>query len=109
MANDLAFSELAAALPAGAVTFTGGEILVHVGVITGDTYTALTDLGVVEFMYKIRSACTDAQTTSNATLDAGEAALAAFPNFAYGIPTAAGEVPVTQITAITLPLNTGTV
>lgn len=109
--KDLTFAQLAAELPAGAVTYDAGnsDILISVKAVTGDTYTGLANTGVVEALYKVRAAATDAQTTANAALAAGDTPLAAFPNFAYGIPNAEGEVPVTQTTNVVIPLNIGTV
>lgn len=107
--RDLTFQQLAAALPANSVTVSAGKVMIDVSAITGDNLTALTDEGVVEFLYKLRSACTDAQTTANAALAAGDTPLAAFPNFAYGVPTAQGEVPVTSLINVVIPLSLGTV
>jgi hypothetical protein len=107
--TDLSFAELAAELPAGAVTYAAGtsDILISVKAVTGDTYAALTDEGVAEALFKIRAAATDAQETVNAAQADGEK-LAAFPDFSYGTPVD-GKITVSQVSTFVLPLATSTI
>ena len=109
--DDLTFSELAAALPAGAVTFAGGDITLSMSAITGDTYTALTDPGVVEGIYKLLRGAATAQVTANDALDpaAGDIELGAFLTSAFSIPDENGNVFVTQRALVSIPLNDATV
>ncbi len=105
--TDLTFDELNTALGGSAISLSGSDVVISVSAITGDTYTALTDEGVIEFLYKIRSACTDAQDTANATLADGEK-LDSFPGFSFSPPTD-NQVEVTQSQTFRIPLNTSTV
>lgn len=105
--TDLTFDELNTALGGTAVTLSGSDIVISVSAITGDTYTALTDEGVLELLYKIRSACTIAQDTANETLVAGER-LSSFPGFSFS-PPADGFVTVTQSHTVRIPLDSATV
>ncbi|WP_036488030.1 hypothetical protein [Myxosarcina sp. GI1] len=105
--EDLTFEELNTALGVDAFSLSGSDIVVSVSAITGDTYTALTDEGTIEFLYKLRSACTTAQDTANEGLTAGEQ-LDSFPGFSYS-PPADGYVTVTQSHTVQIPLDTATV
>lgn len=106
--TDLTFDELNTALGGSAISFAAGVISIDVSAITGDTYTALTDAGVLEFLFKLRKACGVAQTTVNATQIAGER-LAAFPGFSYSSPDANGIVTVSQAHTVLLPLTDSSV
>lgn len=55
----------------GAAIFTlsGTDISLDVSLLTGDTYTALTDEGVLEAFFKFRQLAFRAQETVNATLN----------------------------------------
>jgi hypothetical protein len=108
MANDLTWQQLDTALGGGVITLAGNDIVISASGITGDTYAAATDSGVAEFMFKLRSACTDAQATLNESLPEGEEALNAFPGFSYG-PLINGEVTVTQQQSVKMRLDTSTV
>lgn len=99
---DLTFDELNTALGGAAITQNGDDITISVKAVTGDTKDALTNEGVIEFLYKLRSACTAAQDTANETLDAGER-LDSFPPFSFS-PPADGYVNVTQSQTVRLPL-----
>ncbi len=102
--TDLTWDELNIALGGAAVTLAGGVLTISVNAVTGDTYAALTEEGVLEFMYKLRSACGNAQTTANESLETGEQ-LASFPPYAFG-PLVDEEVSVTQLQTIALRLDT---
>ncbi len=108
---DLTFSELLAELPAGSITYDdpNDDIKISTKAITGDTYAALTDEGVIELLYKIRVACGKAQTTVNADLDPGDAPLTTFLPFVYNAPNAAGNVIVNQVQTVRIPLSDSTV
>lgn len=86
MANDLTWEQLAAALPNGAITFTGTTITLDAEIITGDAYTALGNEGVSEFIHKLLNGASTAQTTANTSLPVGSR-LAAFPRVAFGVPS----------------------
>lgn len=105
--TDLTFDELNTALGGSAITFAGNDVTISVSAITGDTYTALTDNGVIEFLYKFRTACGNAQEVANATLLPGEL-LDSFPGFSFSPPNN-NEVQVTQSHTIKIPLDTSTV
>ncbi|AFZ57653.1 hypothetical protein H6G54_26785 [Anabaena cylindrica FACHB-243] len=90
---------------AGAISVVGGQVVIDVETITGETSTAMTAEGVVEFIYKLRDAAGRAQLTVNENQAVGEQ-LDSFPAFSYSAPTADGFVNVTQVSAFTIPLNT---
>jgi hypothetical protein len=92
------------------LTLTGDVINLNVKALTGDSYTALDNNGVLEMMFKIRKLCTEAQSTVNEN-DATNASeeLNSFPNFSYGIPSSDGYVEVTQTQAMKLPINANTI
>jgi hypothetical protein len=110
--QDLTFADInieAVALPSIAApifTLSGTDILMNVSVLTGDTFTALSETGFIEMMYKIRKLANSAQTTVNAAIATlPEEALTAFPNFTFGLPSAAGLVEVTQVQTVVLSLD----
>jgi len=105
--QDLTFDEMNTALGGSAISVSGTDVLISVSAITGDAYSALTDEGVIEFLYKFRSACTSAQEVANATLADGEK-LDSFPGFSFSPPNN-NEVRVTQSHIFKIPLDTSTV
>lgn len=105
--TDLTFDELNTALGGSAISHSTDDILISVKAITGDTYAGLTDEGVLEALYKIRSACSAAQATANELLASGER-LDSFPGFSFS-PPANGFVTVTQSHTVRIPLDSATV
>lgn len=107
--TDLTFAELNDALGGEAISFDSEnlDIKISIRVITGDTYNNLSNEGVLEALYKIRSACTTAQNTANETLDAGDR-LNSFPSFSFS-PPSDGFVTVTQSHTVRIPLDTAQV
>lgn len=105
--TDLTFDELNTALGGSAISFAGSDITISVSAITSDSYSALTDEGVIEFLYKFRKACSEAQEVANATLSPGEK-LDSFPGFSFSPPNN-NEVQVTQSHTFKIPLDTSTV
>ncbi len=105
--TDLTFEELNTALGATVFTSSGSDITLSVSALTGDTYTALTDEGIIEMLYKLRAACSTAQDTANEALVDGEK-LDSFPGFSFS-PPADGYVTVTQSQTVRIPLDTATV
>jgi coenzyme F420-reducing hydrogenase alpha subunit len=110
--QDLTFADLnveAIALPSIAApifTLSGTDILMNVTALTGDTFTALSETGFIEMMYKIRKLASLAQTTVNeATATTPEEELTAFPNFTFSLPSAEGLVEVTQVQSVVLSLD----
>lgn len=67
--RNLKFSELDTALGGGVLSYAANDITVSLAALTGDTYAALTDEGVVEVVAKLLNACQAAQATANAALD----------------------------------------
>lgn len=86
--KNLKFQELDTALGGGVLTYAAGNISISLSALTGDTYTALTNEGVVEVIAKLLNACYTAQETANAALVDGDTALTSF----FG-PTNAGYNP----------------
>ena len=104
---DLEFQELSDALPAGSLIEEADDIKISVKSVTGDSYSGLSSLGVIEFLYKIRTACGVAQETANATLPDGEK-LDSFPPFSFS-PPANGFSQVTQTQTVLIPLDPSTI
>lgn len=105
--TDLNFDELNNALGGSAITLDGDDIKISVKAVTGDSYSAITDEGVIEAIYKLRSACSVAQDAANETLDDADQ-LTSFPGFSLS-PPADGFVLVTQSQTVRIPLDTATV
>ncbi|OLP18083.1 hypothetical protein BST81_13745 [Leptolyngbya sp. 'hensonii'] len=105
--TDLTWQELQDELPANSITVSGGKVVIDVGVLTGDTVDALTDTGVLEFLYKIREAAGLAQETVNETQVDGEK-LDSFPGFTFS-PVIDGYVEVSQTSSFKLPVNTAVI
>ena len=89
-------------------SFSGDTITLDIKKLTGDSFTAITDEGVCEALFKLRKLAGEAQETVNATAQPGEE-LISFPPFTYGIPSANGLVTVNQIQTVRLPLLANTV
>ncbi|MEG4579360.1 hypothetical protein QUA71_06955 [Microcoleus sp. MON1_C5] len=92
--NDLSFAEVLAALTPEAVFVDGSKgICVDVSKVSGETsnLTLLSNLGVVEFCYKLLDACNRAQTTKNSTLPTGSK-LNAFADPSWSTPSSTGTV-----------------
>jgi hypothetical protein len=111
--KDLTWTELQTELTAlgynNAITLSSGKVVIDVGTITGETVDSLTDMGVVEFLYKVRQAAGNAQSTVNATISSASEQLSSFPGFSYSSPTSDGYVGVTQVTTVLIPLNTNNI
>lgn len=92
------------------LSITGDVISLDVKALTGDSYAALSDEGVLEMMFKLRKLCTDAQVATNAAVanDPTEE-LNSFPPFSYGIPSATGLVDVSQTQTMRIPITSNTV
>lgn len=106
--KDLSWDELNNALTANgitnAVSVVDGKVMIDVGAVTGDSTPALTNEGVVEFLYKVRESAGVAARLANETLDAGDQ-LNSFPAFSYGAPSEDGQIEVVQISTFNIPLN----
>jgi hypothetical protein len=91
-------------------SFNNGILSLNIGKLTGDTFTGLENLGVVESMFKLRKLCGEAQTAVNAEIANNPSEqLSSFPPFTFGIPSAQGLVAVTQVQTVQLPLMANTV
>lgn len=116
--DDLTFNDLATALgpDVNAIlvedlnTGLGEEIFISATAILAEPLVGgLGNKGVVEFMYKLRAACTKAQETANAALDPeNDELLTSFPAFSYD-PPVNGQVTVTQTQTVKIPLDNATV
>lgn len=106
--KDLTFQQINDSLNATVFTFDNG-IKLDVSSITGDTYTLLTNEGIVEFAFKLLKICYDTQRRLNGTntLDP----LSSFSSPFYGTvqntnpPTIEGSITVTGI----IPLDVNSV
>jgi len=112
--TDLTFEQLNDAAIADAnigeaiFSFAGDTITLDIKKLTGDAFSAITDEGVCEALFKLRKLAGDAQTEVNSTALPDEA-LTSFPPFTYGLPSANGLVRVNQIQTVQLPLLANTV
>ncbi|MEG4294217.1 hypothetical protein Q5692_35685 [Microcoleus sp. C2C3] len=92
--NDLTWAELLATLAPNSIFVDATKgICVSVSLVSGETtnLNALTQLGVVEFAYKLLDAANRAQTSKNATLPTGSK-LNAFGAPTWSTPTSTGTV-----------------
>lgn len=116
MANivDLSFDELNAAAIAdpnigqAIFSFAGDTITLDIKKLNGDAFSAITDLGILEMMFKLRRLAGSAQETANLAV-LPEEQLTSFPPFTYGLPSSEGLVRVNQIQTVQLPLLANTV
>lgn len=76
--KNLTFQELDTALGGDVLEYAAGDITVSLSALTGDTYTALTNEGVVEVMSKLLTACYTAQETANEALAPEDSGLTSF-------------------------------
>ncbi|WP_342597701.1 hypothetical protein VKI21_06985 [Cyanobacterium aponinum UTEX 3222] len=90
-------------------SFAGDTITLDVKKLTGDSFTAITDEGICEVMFKLRKLCSEAQETVNESVVDPDEQLTSFPPFTYGLPSAQGLVTVNQIQTVQLPLLANTV
>jgi hypothetical protein len=67
-ASDISWQNLADASPSGAITYdeTAGTVLIKVDTFTGLNTTALTDKGVVPFVFKLLQRLPTAEASANA-------------------------------------------
>lgn len=65
--TDLTFAQIQANLPANTITYNGAndDIVISLKTLTGDEFTALTNDGVCEVIYKLLRACQQAQAIAN--------------------------------------------
>lgn len=90
-------------------SISGDTITLDIKKLTGDSFTAITDEGICEVMFKLRKLCSDAQEVVNTTVTNPDEELTSFPPFTYGLPSAQGLVTVNQIQTVQLPLLANTV
>lgn len=107
--TDLTWAQLQAASNAsGFITWDATDgIILKPALLTSDSYGALTDGGVVEFLYKLHLACSAAQSSVNQGAAIGDR-LASFPAFSASAPVG-GMVTVTQQIVSKIPLNPNSV
>ena len=92
--NDLSFAELLAALEPDAVFVDGvNGVCINISKVSGESsnLTLLSNIGVVEFAYKLLDACNRAQITKNSSLPTGTK-LNAFGNPSWSTPSSTGTV-----------------
>lgn len=65
MATDLTFQQVNDTFTQNIFTISGTTISLNVALLTGDTYTGLSDNGVVELCFKLARACYQAQKEVN--------------------------------------------
>lgn len=98
--SDLTFQQINNVLETNPFSFDGSDILLNVSAITGDTYTSLSDEGIIEFAFKFLKACYDTQIFVNST---STPPLTSFSTPFYGTvqnnnpPTIEGSITVTGI------------
>jgi len=82
---------------------------VNISLVSGETpnLNTLTQLGVIEFCFKLLDAANKAQTAKNATLPAG-AKLNAFGDPIWSTPSSTGTVVARQSVAAQFTVNTAT-
>lgn len=105
MATDLTFQQVNDTFTQPIFTFSGSTISLNVALLTGDTYTGLSDNGVVELCFKLLRACYQSQKDLNGNNTTNR--LDSFTSPFYGTvqetdpPTIQGSITVTA----QIPLN----
>ena len=66
MSSDITWQQLANAAPTDAIVVSGGDVIISVSKLTGDTVASLASTGVIEFCNKLMADAEIAQTTINA-------------------------------------------
>lgn len=105
---DLTWAELLAALPPNSIFVDGTRgICVNVSLVSGEptNLNALTQLGVIEFAYKLLEAANRAQLAKNASLPTGSK-LNAFAPSTWSTPTSAGMVTAKQSVSAQFTVST---
>jgi len=64
---DLTFQRVNQVFGSEVFSFDGDNVTLNVGAITGDTYGGLTDMGIIEFAYKLMKVFYDTQVDFNLT------------------------------------------
>lgn len=106
--SDLTFQQINNVLGNSAFSYDGTNILLNVSAITGDTYTSLSDEGIIELAFKFLKACHDTQTSVNRS---STTPLTSFSTPFYGTvqntspPTIEGSITVTGV----IPLDVDSV
>lgn len=91
-------------------SYASGAITLDAQKLTGDTFTALTDEGFLEVIYKLRKLAGEAQIAVNADIaTTPDEELTSFPEFSYGLPSSEGFVDVTHVSTYQLPLGVNTI
>lgn len=105
MATDLTFQQVNDSFTQPIFTISGSTISLNAALLTGDTYTGLSENGVVELCFKLLKACYQAQKDLNGNNTTDR--LDSFSTPFYGTvqetnpPTIAGSITVTG----KIPLN----
>lgn len=105
MATDLTFQQVNDTFTQPIFTFSGSTISLNVALLTGDTYTGLSDNGVVELCFKLLKVCYQSQKDLNGNNTTNR--LESFTSPFYGTvqetdpPTISGSITVTG----KIPLN----
>jgi len=106
--EDLTFTELNTALGGTALTFDtpNSDITISLKAITGDSYTALTNTGVLKAIKKLREGGFTAQETANEAIPDEEEQLTSFgPTTNQGYITAEGGVVFSVTDRFVAPIN----
>lgn len=86
-------------------SITGDVISLNVKALTGDAYTAITDEGFVEMMYKLNKIASETQIEVNTTAALPEEELTSFPSSTFGLPAEDGSVSVSYVSNYNIPLS----
>lgn len=114
--TDLTFEDLNSAAVADLAygnaifTFSGGDIVLSTSALTGDTFSATSDFGFIEFFHKLRDLCTKAQAAVNeATATTPDEELTTFPSIVYSPPNSEGRLTAQHAQVVELSVNTSVV
>jgi hypothetical protein len=111
--DDLTFLQLSQRLPEASVQILNGvPVLNLVYLLELDTENVPTTLdfpGVVKLLYRLRAAAGNAQNVVNSGLTQEDIPLDAFPAFSFGTADEQGNIPVSQITQVTVSIDPNTV
>lgn len=109
MSQDLTYANLQAALPTGALTVEGNDVVLSIRSIIGESSLGLNDQKVSEFIAKLLEACNRAQRTYNNANQTNGIDLNSYPSPVAGIPQQENDgswyAVFTYTTSVRVPLN----
>ena len=114
MPNDLTWEQLNTAsnndpdIGADICSFADSKVTIDLAVLTGKTFTGLTNAGVLQAMFRMRKLAGDAQALANDGVPDDEQ-LNSFPPFSYAPPTPEGIININQVQDMVIKISTANI